>query len=255
MAETKTKKRVLNAVMVALCAVVVFAGAMAVTSLRDSDSTELADPAGSTLSASQTDGEEPSDSQEEFATEQVQQELDLAAGEGAAPGEGAGVASGSESAGSQAPSGGPSQGAAAVEGDIPAQTCTIEVRCDTILDNMGDLAPGKSSCVPANGVILAASTVRFAQGDTVLDVLKAAASATGLQLEYSYTPGYGSYYVEGINNLYEFDCGNESGWMYKVNGWFPNYGCSEYQVRDGDVIVWCYTCKGYGADLGASVEQ
>lgn len=249
MAETKTKKRVLNAVMVALCAVVVFAGAMAVTSLRDSDSTELSEPNAPTLSASQVDGEEPPDSQEEFATEQVQQELDLAAGEGV------GVASGSESAGSQAPSEGPSQGAAAAEGDIPAQTCTIEVRCDTILDNMGDLAPGKSSCVPANGVILAASTVRFAQGDTVLDVLKAASSATGLQLEYSYTPGYGSYYVEGINNLYEFDCGNESGWMYKVNGWFPNYGCSEYQVRDGDVIVWCYTCKGYGADLGASVEQ
>lgn len=249
MAETKTKKRVLNAVMVALCAVVVFAGAMAVTSLRDSDSTELSEPNAPTLSASQVDGEEPPDSQEEFATEQAQQELDLAAGEGADR------ASGSESAGSQAPSEGPPQGAAAVEGDIPAQTCTIEVRCDTILDNMGDLAPGKSSCVPGNGVILAASTVRFAQGDTVLDVLKAASSATGLQLEYSYTPGYGSYYVEGINNLYEFDCGNESGWMYKVNGWFPNYGCSEYQVRDGDVIVWCYTCKGYGADLGASVEQ
>lgn len=249
MAETKTKKRVLNAVMVALCAVVVFAGAMAVTSLRDSDSTELSEPNAPTLSASQTDGEEPSDSQEEFATEQVQQELDLAAGEGV------GAASGLESAGGQAATEGPSQGAAAVEGDIPAQTCTIEVRCDTILDNMGDLAPGKSSCVPGNGVILAASTVRFAQGDTVLDVLKAASSATGLQLEYSYTPGYGSYYVEGINNLYEFDCGNESGWMYKVNGWFPNYGCSEYQVRDGDVIVWCYTCKGYGADLGASVEQ
>lgn len=249
MAETKTKKRVLNAVMVALCAVVVLAGAMAVTSLRDSDSTELSEPNAPTLSASQVDGEESPDSQEEFATEQVQQELDLAAGEGADR------ASGSESAGSQAPSEGPSQGAAAVEGDIPAQTCTIEVRCDTILDNMGDLAPGKSSCVPGNGVILAASTVRFAQGDTVLDVLKAASSATGLQLEYSYTPGYGSYYVEGINNLYEFDCGNESGWMYKVNGWFPNYGCSEYQVRDGDVIVWCYTCKGYGADLGASVEQ
>ena len=249
MAETKTKKRVLNAVMVALCAVVVFAGAMAATSLRDSDSAELSEPNAPTLTASQVDGEEPPDSQEEFATEQVQQELDLAAGEGV------GAASGSESAGSQAPSEGPSQGAAAVNGDIPAQTCTIEVRCDTILDNMGDLAPGKSSCVPGNGVILAASTVRFAQGDTVLDVLKAASSATGLQLEYSYTPGYGSYYVEGINNLYEFDCGNESGWMYKVNGWFPNYGCSEYQVRDGDVIVWCYTCKGYGADLGASVEQ
>ena len=100
MAETKTKKRVLNAVMVALCAVVVFAGAMAVTSLRDSDSTELSEPNAPTLSASQVDGEEPPDSQEEFATEQVQQELDLAAGEGAAPGEGADRASGSESAGS-----------------------------------------------------------------------------------------------------------------------------------------------------------
>lgn len=88
MAETKTKKRVLNAVMVALCAVVVFAGAMAVTSLRDSDSTELSEPNAPTLSASQVDGEEPPDSQEEFATEQVQQELDLAAGEGAAPGAG-----------------------------------------------------------------------------------------------------------------------------------------------------------------------
>lgn len=251
MAETKTKKRVLNAVMVALCAVVVFAGAMAVTSLRDSDSTELSEPNAPTLSASQVDGEDTPDAQDELATEQAQHEIDQAANAGA----GVGAASGSESAGSQAPSEGPSQGAAAVEGDIPAQTCTIEVRCDTILDNMGDLAPGKISCVPGNGVILAASTVRFAQGDTVLDVLKAASSATGLQLEYSYTPGYGSYYVEGINNLYEFDCGNESGWMYKVNGWFPNYGCSEYQVRDGDVIVWCYTCKGYGADLGASVEQ
>ena len=205
MAETKTKKRVLNAVMVALCAVVVFAGAMAVTSLRDSDSAELADPAGSTLSASQTDGEDTPDAQDELATEQAQHEIDQAANAGA----GVGAASGSESAGSQAPSEGPSQGAAAVEGDIPAQTCTIEVRCDTILDNMGDLAPGKISCVPGNGVILAASTVRFAQGDTVLDVLKAASSATGLQLEYSYTPGYGSYYVEGINNLNDFECGNE----------------------------------------------
>ena len=64
------------------------------------------------------------------------------------------------------------------------------------------------------------------------------------QLEYSYTPMYGSYYVEGINHLYEFDCGSQSGWMYKVNGWFPNYGCSSYKLKDGDAIVWSYTCTG-----------
>ena len=36
---------------------------------------------------------------------------------------------------------------------------------------------------------------------------------------------YNSYYIEGINHLYEFDVGPESGWMYKVDEWFPNYGC------------------------------
>ena len=65
---------------------------------------------------------------------------------------------------------------------------------------------------------------------------------------------YDSYYIEGINNLYEFDCGSESGWMYKVNGWFPNYGCSAYPLKDGDVIVWCYTCNGLGADVGGGMQ-
>ena len=38
--------------------------------------------------------------------------------------------------------------------------------------------------------------------------------------------------------------------MYKVNGWFPNYGCSSYYLEDGDTIVWTYTCNGLGADVG-----
>ena len=49
--------------------------------------------------------------------------------------------------------------------------------------------------------------------------------------------------------LYEFDCGRWSGWMYCVNGWYPNYGASRYQVRQGDVIEWHYTCD-LGRDLG-----
>ena len=63
---------------------------------------------------------------------------------------------------------------------------------------------------------------------------------------------YESYYVEGINYLYEFDGGQGSGWMYKVNGWFPNYGCSSYYLTDGEVIEWVYTCD-YGADVGGKV--
>lgn len=126
----------------------------------------------------------------------------------------------------------------------------ITVRCDTILDNMDNLNPAKAEFVPEDGEILPMVSVYFYEGETVFEVLKRVCEISGIQLEYSWTPLYGSYYIEGINNLYEFDCGNESGWMYKVNEWFPNYGCSSYELVDGDVIVWCYTCNGLGADVG-----
>ena len=138
--------------------------------------------------------------------------------------------------------------------DPPApakSTCTITIRCDTILNNMDDLDPGKVEFVPSDGTILAPVTVEFDEGETVFDVLNRVCNAAGIQIEYSWTPMYNSYYIEGINNLYEFDCGSESGWMYKVNGWFPNYGCSSYILADGDVIEWHYTCKGLGTDVGA----
>lgn len=138
------------------------------------------------------------------------------------------------------------------EPEKPKQyTCTIAIYCDTILNNMDDLEPGKAEFVPAGGVILSPVEAAFTEGETVFDVLKRVCSAAGIQIEYSWTPLYDSYYIEGIHHLYEFDCGVESGWMYKVNGWFPNYGCSSYTLADGDVIVWAYTCQGLGTDVGA----
>lgn len=68
-------------------------------------------------------------------------------------------------------------------------------------------------------------------------------------MEHSFNPLYNSVYVEGIDNLYEFDSGSGSGWMYAVNGWFPNYGSSVYTLNDKDVIQWRYTCD-YGNDIG-----
>lgn len=129
-------------------------------------------------------------------------------------------------------------------------TCTISIVCDTILNNTDNLNEEKAPFVPKNGTILPKTTVSFAQGDTVFEVLKKVCDATNLQIEYSYTPLYESYYIEGINHLYEFDCGPESGWMYKVDEWFPNYGCSSYTLKNGQDIVWCYTCNGLGADVG-----
>ena len=130
------------------------------------------------------------------------------------------------------------------------KTCTITIVCPTIFDNLNSLNAEKAPFVPKDGTILPSTKVTFTEGETVFDVLRRVCDAAQLQIEYSYTPLYESYYIEGINHLYEFDCGPESGWMFKVNEWFPNYGCSAYTLKDGDDIVWCYTCTGLGADVG-----
>ena len=130
------------------------------------------------------------------------------------------------------------------------KTFNITIVCDTILDNLENLEEEKLPYVPEDALILPVTTVSFAEGDTVFEVLQKVCTAAEIQLEYSWTPLYNSYYIEGINYLYEFDCGTESGWMYKVNDWFPNYGCSAYELKGGEEIVWCYTCNGLGADVG-----
>lgn len=130
--------------------------------------------------------------------------------------------------------------------DTANLTCTIAIRCDSVLQNMDKLATGKDRFVPADGAILVSSRLSFTEGETVFDVLKRACTLAGIQLEYSWTPAYDSYYIEGIGNLYEFDCGPESGWTYQVNGWKPNRGCSSYVLQDGDSVVWSYSCAGTG---------
>ena len=133
----------------------------------------------------------------------------------------------------------------------PTQTgyiCYLSIECKTILTRMEDLVPGKESLVPEDGVILAKTAVSVQEGETVFDVLQRAAKSHSIHMEYSYTPGFGSHYIEGINNLYEFDCGAGSGWMYFVNGVKSNYGVSKYTVKAGDVIQFKYTCDS-GFDL------
>lgn len=133
-----------------------------------------------------------------------------------------------------------------------AYTCTLTVRCDTILDNLGWLDPTKTELVPENGVIFPETTVTFYEGESVFHVLRREMKKAGIHMEFENTPIYNSAYIEGIGNLYEFDCGELSGWTYRVNGWFPNYGCSRYQLRPGDTVEWLYTCK-LGVDVGATI--
>lgn len=131
-------------------------------------------------------------------------------------------------------------------------TCTISISCETILDNMDKCAESKKALVPEDGIILPATEVTFSDGESVFDVLQRVCKDNKIHMESSFTPVYNSAYIEGIHNLYEFDVGKFSGWMYAVNGWFPNYGCSRYQLKNGDVVEWCYTCD-LGEDLGSGM--
>lgn len=132
----------------------------------------------------------------------------------------------------------------------PKKTCTILISCKTILLNMNLLDSEKHEIIPNDGIILDKTTVELSDNDTVFDVLKRETKRNKIHLEFSETPMYNSMYIEGIYNLYEFDCGELSGWMYSVNGEYPNVGCSAYQLHGGENIEWNYTCN-LGQDLGA----
>ena len=131
-------------------------------------------------------------------------------------------------------------------------TCTFSISCETILDNMDKCVENKKFLVPEDGIVFPATEVEFSEGESVFDVLQRVCRDNAIHMESNWTPVYNSAYVEGINNLYEFDVGSLSGWMYNVNGWYPNYGCSRYQVKDGDVVEWRYTCD-LGHDLGSGM--
>jgi hypothetical protein len=144
-----------------------------------------------------------------------------------------------------------------------SETVFLSVECGTILDNWNDLDPALKyeKYVPQNGVLLGLTDESgkltggieyvLRPGDTVFAVLLRAARHDKLPLVYQGAQfnAYNSIYVQGINHLFEFSCGPLSGWMYSVNGVFPDKGCSVYELKDGDVIEWRYTCD-LGRDVG-----
>lgn len=133
-----------------------------------------------------------------------------------------------------------------------SETVFLSIRCDTILKNWDKLDNElkHEKYVPASGAILERTEYVLRKNDTVFDILDRAVRHNKIQMECIYSNSFGSTYIQGINHLYEFSCGELSGWMFMVNGKFPNYGSSKYKLADGDVIEWVYTCD-LGRDVGS----
>ncbi|MBC5636757.1 DUF4430 domain-containing protein [Ornithinibacillus sp. BX22] len=95
------------------------------------------------------------------------------------------------------------------------------------------------------------SEIKIEEGDMVLDALINATEENDITLSYRGTGA--TAYVEGIDDIYEFDRGPGSGWMYRVNGVFPNRGAGVIPLVPGDVVEWLYTTD-LGNDIGADLH-
>lgn len=134
-------------------------------------------------------------------------------------------------------------------------TVTVSIDCSTLAADMSKLEDAAlEDYVPSDGVILPPTEVKIEEGESAYDALYKICRKKDIHMEASFTPAYNSYYVEGINYLYEFDAGDLSGWMFNVNGEFPSYGCSEYVLKEGDAVQWLYTCD-LGKDVGNEFEE
>ena len=120
-------------------------------------------------------------------------------------------------------------------------TVMLSIKCDVLSDIDENLD------IPDDGIILKNTMVDIQEGATVYDVLLSVTTANKIHIE---TNGMTeNAYVEGIANIYEFDFGDLSGWVYYVNGISPSLSCGSYQLKPGDEIEWRYSLS-----LGEDIE-
>jgi len=130
---------------------------------------------------------------------------------------------------------------------VKTNTIEFSILCTEILNHKDLWKDGIEEIVPKDGIFYS-GTVKFSNGESAYDVLKRICKENKIVLDSVFTPLYGTYYVKGIGNLYEFDCGSESGWKYSVNGELQGIGSSDYIVKSGDKIIFYYECIFSGGE-------
>lgn len=128
-------------------------------------------------------------------------------------------------------------------------TATVSIDILTGLRNLNAFSSNMQGRIPSSGYFLSPTKISIIPGESVWDVTQRAANQYGISIRKEFTPKYNSIYVQAINGIGEFDGGQRSGWMYNINGIYPNRGASAIKVKNGDTIQWRYTMD-YGNDIG-----
>ena len=129
------------------------------------------------------------------------------------------------------------------------------------------------------GFIVEPTTVQLKSGDTAKTVTERVLNSNGIKFKASKENSVG-YYLSGIEDpgrgkinppeflktqiaaqdititedktpdyLSEYDYTKQSGWMYSVDGVFPDHAADAVSLKGGEVIRWQFTLIGYGEDI------
>lgn len=136
--------------------------------------------------------------------------------------------------------------------DIQSKS-NFESRESTVLlspsdTNASEISFTISAATVSDEEIYPLKTIYVAKDSTVFEILSEVCRTENIQLDYEKNSVYGLAYIKGINSIYEYDHGDLSGWMYRVNGELPNIGCGYYKVSEGDVVEILYSTN-IGRDL------
>lgn len=130
-------------------------------------------------------------------------------------------------------------------------SCTFSVKGTSATINKNKVNISIDTYTVNNQSIIDLTAINYQDGDTVWSATKRLLDDKGITYTYnSKKTGY----VSEINGIKELDYGAESGWMYSVNGDYPDTGCGDYEISAGDTIRWRYTLN-LGKDLGVTLPE
>lgn len=90
-----------------------------------------------------------------------------------------------------------------------------------------------------NPAILPPISANVTEGDSVIQATIEVLTMQNIPYELG---GEGNEsFITSINGLAQGDYGPLSGWLYKVNGVFPDLYPNEYTLAGGDVVEWVYS--------------
>ena len=126
---------------------------------------------------------------------------------------------------------------------VKAGEITVTFRLIGALEATQDVDLTNDSYLPEYVTWIPTTTYSLDAGAMVYDVFMEALKDAGLS-----QVGADSNYVRTIYApsclggyaLSEFTNGKRSGWMYTVNGSHPNQGLKNWELKDGDIVVWHY---------------